>query len=211
MPPKPSDNMLPILQRPDAGEKLDTHLSSNELLDSPESPIDTIKNPDHTDGGLIAWSQVLVSFLLVVNGFGYFSSFGLFQAHWELTLARGASDISWVGSLQLSLLFFVGTLSGRLMDAGFFRSLIMAGCALQILGIFTTAAVNEYWQLLLAQGLVQGLGNGMLFTPLVTLISLYFNKNRPFALGVAACGAPVGGVMFTMVSPDNVLTLDSCH
>ncbi|KAF2724382.1 MFS monocarboxylate transporter-like protein [Polychaeton citri CBS 116435] len=175
-------------------------LSKEEASNFTESSISDEKTPDETDGTLLAWSQVLVSFLLVVNGFGYFSSFGLFQAHWEQSLHRGASDISWVGSVQLSLIFFVGTLSGRLMDAGYFRSLIITGCALQILGIFTTSAVSGYWQLLLSQGLVQGLGNGMLFTPLVTLVSIYFNKNRPFALGVAACGAPVGGVIFTMIA-----------
>jgi MFS family permease len=149
----------------------------------------------------LAWSQVLVSFLLVVNGFGYLSSFGLFQSHWENVLGRSASDVSWVGSIQLFLLFFVGTLSGRLMDAGFFRSLIIAGCVCQLLGTFTTSIVTQYWQLVLSQGIIQGLGNGILFTPLVTLVSLYFPRRRAFALGVTACGAPIGGVIFPTVCP----------
>ncbi|KAK8017820.1 riboflavin transporter MCH5 [Apiospora rasikravindrae] len=174
-------------------------LTANDEAGSSESssPVGIV---EHQDSALKCWSQVLVSFLLVVNGFGYFSSIGLFQSHWEEALGRPASDISWVGSLQLFLLFFVGTLSGRLMDAGYFRSLIAVGCALQLLGIFTTSAVTQYWQLLLSQGLVQGLGNGVLFTPLVTLVSIYFTKSRAFALGVAACGAPVGGVIFPTIA-----------
>ena len=157
------------------------------------------KTSQKSDSVLLAWSQVLVSFLIVVNGFGYLSSFGLFQAHWQAVLNRSASDVSWVGSLQLFLLFFVGTISGRLVDAGYFRSLIITGCALQLLGTFTTSFVTQYWQLILSQGIVQGLGNGILFTPLVTLVSVYFPERRAFALGVTACGAPVGGVIFPTV------------
>jgi len=152
------------------------------------------------DGGLVAWSQVLVSHLLVINGFGYMSSFGLFQSHWETTLRRSSADVAWVGSLQLFLLFFIGTLSGRAMDAGYFRYLIVLGCSMQLLGTFTTSVATQYWELVLSQGILQGLGNGLLFTPLVALVSTYFVRKRAFALGLAACGAPVGGVIFPTVT-----------
>ena len=98
------------------------------------------------------------------------------------------------------LLFFVGTLSGRAMDAGYFRSLVVGGCLMQMLGVFATSFCKEYWQLFLAQGVVQGLGNGMLFTPLVALVSTYFTTRRALALGFAACGAPTGGIAFPLVS-----------
>jgi len=175
-----------------------THLSEAKSSDETLSKVRI--SAAKTDGGWTAWSQVLVSHLLVINGFGYISSYSLFQSHWEATFNRSSSDISWVGSLELFLLFFVGTLSGRAMDAGYFRSLIYVGCSMQLLGVFTTSAVSQYWQLVLSQGIVQGVGNGILFTPAVALVSTYFMKRRAFALGVAACGAPVGGVIFPIVS-----------
>lgn len=158
-----------------------------------------------SEGSFLACSQVLVSHLIVVNGFGYFSSFGIFQSHWIDTLGRSNSDISWVGSLSLFLLFFLGTLSGPIMDRGYLRHLLVAGCGFQILGVFTTSAVSQYWQLVLSQGIVQGIGNGLLFTPCIALVSTYFTKRRAFALSLAACGAPVGGVVFPIVS------LCTCH
>ncbi|KAI1749748.1 MFS monocarboxylate transporter-like protein [Xylaria castorea] len=150
--------------------------------------------------GFTAWSQVFVSFLLVFNGFGYFSSFGLFQSHWTQVLNASPSDIAWVGSLSLFLLFFLGALSGPLMDRGHFHSIVFVGCAAQLLGVFSTSAVSQYWQLILAQGFVQGIGNGLLFTPCVTLVSIYFTKNRAFALSLAACGAPLGGIIFPLIT-----------
>lgn len=161
--------------------------------------IDPISDFGQLDGGLTAWSQVFVSFLLVVNSFGYFSSFGLFESHWVEVLDATESQIAWVGSVSLFLLFMLGTLSGSLMDKGHFRSLIFIGCSFQILGAFTTSAISQYWQLILAQGVVQGIGNGLLFTPCVTLVSVYFSKRRAFALSVAACGAPIGGIIFPLV------------
>ena len=182
-------------------EKTSVQLHSRDSPESHDSSHDSSHriSAARIDHGWLAWSQVLVSHFLVINGFGYVSAFGLFQSHWESALERSPSDIAWVGSIQLFLLFFVGTLSGRAMDAGFFRSLLYFGCFMQLLGVFTTSAVDQYWQLVLAQGITQGIGNGVLFTPCVALVSTYFQKRRAFALGVAACGAPVGGVTFSLV------------
>ncbi len=190
--------------------------SSQYLLPAAnEVPLQTLPAPSSTqektpttpgeddvrlDGGFTAWSQVFVSFLLVVNGFGYFSSFGLFESHWVDYLGASVSDVAWVGSLSLFLLFLLGSVSGPLMDRGHFRSIVAVGCAFQVLGTFSTSGVSTYWQLILAQGLVQGIGNGLLFTPCVALVSIYFTKTRAFALSLAACGAPFGGIIFPLMA-----------
>jgi MFS family permease len=171
------------------------------------APVELKSDDVQEHSRLTAWSQVLVAFLLVFNGFGYFSSFGLFESHWVEVLHSSPSDIAWVGSLMLFLLFFLGVYSGPMMDAGHFRSLIICGLIFQIIGVFTTSLVKSYWQLILAQGVVQGLGNGFHFTPLVTLVSLYFDKNRAFALSVSACGAPIGGIVFPLVWPRLLLAV----
>jgi MFS family permease len=175
----------------------------NELMSIQEgSKNQTILNNEVIvmDEGYLAWSQVFVAFLLVMNGFGYLSSFGLFQSFWMDALNRSASSISWIGSVQMFLLFFIGTLSGRAMDAGLFRWLLWCGCMLQILGTFSTASCGRFYLLVFSQGIVQGLGNGLLFTPAVALVLTYFDKQRTVALGMAASGAPIGGIIFPLVS-----------
>lgn len=177
-----------------------TFPSTQAFAQPRDVPVIAAKMPEPPpNGGLVAWTQVGMGFLLVFNGFGYISSFGLFQAYYATTLNRPSSDISWVGSIQIFLLFFIGTISGRAMDAGYFRSLVVSGCSMQLLGVFATSGATKYWQLFLAQGLVQGLGNGLLFTPTVALVSVYFSTRRAFALGLTACGAPIGGVVFPLV------------
>ncbi|KAL7941133.1 major facilitator superfamily domain-containing protein [Trichoderma barbatum] len=145
--------------------------------------------------------QILAGHLMIFDTFGYIGSWGLFQSYYISTLGRSQSDISWIGSIQLFLIFFVGTFSGRSLDAGYLRITLAIGCALQILGIFSAASAITYWQLLLAQGICVGLGDGLIFCPIISLISTYYdNKNRALAVSFAAAGAATGGMVFPAIA-----------
>ena len=152
------------------------------------------------DGGLRAWTQVLVGHLVVFNSWGYISSYGVFQAYYTTTLKQSPSDISWVGSVQIFLIYFLSTFSGRAMDAGYYRHVITAGLSLQVLGVFMTSLSTKYWQLFLAQGICQGLGDGLVFCPTVALISTYFVKNRAVAIAFIASGFATGGTVFPIIA-----------
>jgi MFS family permease len=120
----------------------------------------------------------------------------VFQTYYVTALSRPPSDISWIGSIQIFLLFFIGTVSGRITDAGYFRLVLLLGSIFQIIGIFTAAQSTTYWQVFLSQGICMGIGNGFLFCPTMAVLSTYFDKKRAFAIGLAASGAATGGLVF---------------
>lgn len=151
------------------------------------------------DGGLQAWTQAVMGHLIVFNTWGYINSFGVFQTYYVTRLGHPPSDISWVGSVQIFLLFFVGTFSGRATDAGLFKVSFITGSLLQLLGVFMTSLSTKYWQLFLAQGLCAGLGNGLVFCPALALLATYFTKNRSVAIGIAACGSSTGGLIYPVI------------
>ncbi|EHK97720.1 putative Riboflavin transporter MCH5 [Glarea lozoyensis 74030] len=99
------------------------------------------------DGGMGAWLQV------IMNTWGFINSFGVFQTYYVSSLNRAPSDISWIGSVQIFCLFFVGTFSGRLTDAGYFRPIFIGGSILGVIGLFMTSLSKTYLQIFLAQGL----------------------------------------------------------
>ncbi|KAK4660723.1 hypothetical protein QC762_0021900 [Podospora pseudocomata] len=132
-----------------------------------------------------------------MNSWGIIISFGIFQTYYVSTLDLPPSDISWIGSLAVFLLFFGGIVSGRLTDAGYFRSITTLGSFLIVFGCFMTSLCTTYWQLLLAQGVCIGIGNGCLLTPMMTVMSTYFARKLPLAMGIAACGSVVGGLIYT--------------
>ena len=151
------------------------------------------------DGGKAAWLQVACAHVTIFNTWGFLNSFGVFQTFYVTTLGHPPSDISWVGSVQIFLLFFVGTFSGRASDAGYFKLLQCSGVFLQILGIFMVSLSHKYWQLFLAQGLCIGLGNGIMFTPALSVLSAYFSRNRAVAMGCAAIATATGAVFFPIL------------
>ncbi|KAL7267498.1 hypothetical protein RUND412_009914 [Rhizina undulata] len=153
------------------------------------------------DGGLKAWLQILGAHLTVFNTWYSILSFsyGIFQAYYVETLNSTPSAISWIGSLQIFLLFLLGTITGRALDAGYFRHLYIAGSSLLLVGIFTTSCATKYWQLLLSQGLCLGIANGMLFCPTLALASTYFQKRRSLALSMVASGSATGGIVIPVM------------
>ncbi|KIW02236.1 uncharacterized protein PV09_06389 [Verruconis gallopava] len=147
------------------------------------------------DGGLRAWLIAVAGLCVIFNSWGYIQTFGVFQTYYVTSLSESPSTISWIGSIQIFLLFFVGPFSGRATDAGYFRLVFWAGLFAQLLGVFMTSLASKYWQLLLAQGVCQGLGNGLQFVPTMSLVSTYFDKNRSLAIGLTAVGAAFGGLV----------------
>lgn len=62
-----------------------------------------------------------------------------------------------------------------------------------------TSVCTEYYQFLLAQGVLGGFSLGMLFTPSISIIGHYFHKRRDLAIGISSAGSPLGGVIFPIM------------
>ena len=153
------------------------------------------------DGGFVAWTQAIMGHLVAFNTWGSLTSFGMFQTYYESSLLSSSSpsDIAWIGSFQLFLIFAVGTFSGRALDAGYFRVTYITGCVLFLFGIFMTSLCHTYWQIFLAQALCAGLGSGLMFTPAIGLVSTYFAKKKVFITAFFLTGAGTGGMVFPAI------------
>jgi MFS family permease len=151
------------------------------------------------DGGLRAWLQILAGHLINALTWGYAASFGVYQLYYTTTLDLPPSQVSWIGSIQIFLTFFVGTVSGRSADAGYAQWTVLLGSTLLVLGTFLTSVARTYWQIFLAYGLCTGLGMGILYMPAVAVIGSYWQKRKSMALGMAASGSGTGAIIFPLV------------
>ena len=118
------------------------------------------------------------------------NTFGVYQAYYELDILRhvSPSTISWIGSTQAFLLMLVGSMTGPVYDAGYFRALVLTGSFLVVFGHMMLSLCKEYYQVLLAQAFCIGIGTGFLFVPSVAILSTYFTTRLAFATGIAAAG-----------------------
>lgn len=198
------DNQRSLQPRTDSDpSSLDSRTTIKTPIQNREEPHPTEDDGTQAlpppDGGKAAWLQVLMAFLIACNSWGYICTFGVFQAHYVDTLKRSHSDVSWVGSIQVFLVFFIGAFSGRATDAGYFRHCVIAGSICTIVGLFMTSLASTYWQVFLAHGLCLGLGSGLTSCPSLSLLATYFVKRRASVIAIAGFGGGSCGVIFPAI------------
>lgn len=122
------------------------------------------------------------------------NSYGVYQKYYETGLlsSTSGSNISWIGSAQGSLLFLFSIVAGPLCDMGYLRPIVYVGTFLTTLGMMMTSLCQSYWQVFIAQGLLVGAGDGLLFLPSIVIVSQYFSKKKSFATGIASMGSSIG-------------------
>ena len=62
-----------------------------------------------------------------------------------------------------------------------------------------TSLTRTYWQTMLAQAFLIGLGNGCVFVPSVAILPQYFTTRKALANGLAASGSSIGGIIYPLV------------
>lgn len=53
------------------------------------------------DGGVKAWTQVVMGMLVITNTWGMTATFGVFQSYYTAELGMEPSAVSWIGSMQM--------------------------------------------------------------------------------------------------------------
>ncbi|KAJ8515855.1 hypothetical protein ONZ45_g6789 [Pleurotus djamor] len=158
-------------------------------------------SPERLDGGWKSWSSLLGGILITTVTFGYSNAFGVYQDVYTRSHAASASNVSWIGSTHLFLLFCIGLPAGRLLDKGYFRQTTLAGSVIFVFSLFmvSPAHPDKYYQLWLSQGLGLGIGSGMLYVPSVAVQNHHWKKHRAFAMSLVVTGSSIGGIIFPIM------------
>ncbi|KIK60071.1 hypothetical protein GYMLUDRAFT_85576 [Collybiopsis luxurians FD-317 M1] len=170
-------------------------------LDAPGSKAAPVSGPHKIDGGSAAWLTTFGGFLIMFCVFGYASAFGVFQDFYTRNSVASASNISWIGSVQLFLMIATSLPAGRLVDKGYFRPLVAVGSVMYTFCLFMLSLANtkDFYQLFLAQGVGMGLFGGCLYLPAVSIQARHWKKRRALAMGIVFSGSSIGGLVFPIM------------
>ncbi|KZP00144.1 MFS general substrate transporter [Calocera viscosa TUFC12733] len=118
-------------------------------------------------------------------------SWGVFQTWYKEYLFPDVEDsvLSFLGSLAGMISTPVAFVVGKLADKYGYRPFITAGCACCFVSMLVSAFCTALWQFFLAQGVLAGVGLGLVLPIVMSYPSQWFRRKRGLATGfvIAAC------------------------
>ncbi|VUC26380.1 unnamed protein product [Clonostachys rosea] len=185
--------------------------SSSDLEKQPDHSTDQTTDLEHPaeaaadlspapDGGRVAWLVAVGACCTSFAGLGFANSTGIFIEYYlsHQLQDKTADDVAWIGSLSNFIQFASGCIGGPLFDR-YGAWVIRPAALLYLLAIMMTSLCHEYWQFMLAQGVLLGIGMGGLMFPALAAVSQWFDKKRAAALGITISGSSIGGVVIPIV------------
>ncbi|KAK2787237.1 hypothetical protein FQN52_007326 [Onygenales sp. PD_12] len=162
-----------------------TQISSKEAIDDA-----------FPEGGARAWSVALGTAGVLFCTFGYANGFGVYQEYYISNQLRHSSPsaVSWIGSIQVFFLFAAALVGGPMFDR-YGAKVIWPAALVYVFSIMMTSISKTYYQFMLSQGVLGGLGMGMTMAPSMAATPQYFNKNRGAAMGISIAGSSIGGLI----------------
>ncbi|MCC7103885.1 MAG: MFS transporter [Chloroflexi bacterium] len=169
-------------------------------------PASTTGSGERRRSPYYGWLIVALSFLNQGLGYTVWYSFPVFYVALlaEFGWNRGATSLPF--SVFVLMHSLAGPLFGGLVDRYGPRRVIPVGAAILALGVAACAYVHELWQLLLAYGLVGGIGIASIgWVPNNAVVSRWFFRRIGFAAGLASTGVGLG-IFGLIPAMDRVIT-----
>ena len=147
---------------------------------------------NYEEDGFWSWVVCFCAFVTNAIVFGVDFSFGEILGTILKDFNSTEADVALIGSLHSSVQCFSASLSSILAETLGFSSIIFIGVL-----IFTTVFVvsitsTNITLLTIYYGFLGGFGMGLIYAPGCIICSLYFNKKKAMATGIASIGSGVG-------------------
>ncbi|GAB1525213.1 hypothetical protein RhiTH_008370 [Rhizoctonia solani] len=198
----------------DPATRLASQEKSIHQLENPPSAPDP-HSPHFQEGGIDGWKVVLGCALISGPSIGpYLRSFSAlalantssrspsrmekYHAQHFLAGTPGAT-LSVIGSLQNALMMTVAFVSGKFGDRYGYKMFIAAGCIVVFVGQLLAAFCISLWSIFLTQGVLQGVGCGLLLPMVFALPSQWFSKRRGVATGFVIAGSSFGAAVPALI------------
>ncbi|VDD90804.1 unnamed protein product [Enterobius vermicularis] len=140
------------------------------------------------DGGW-GWIVVLGSFLIHVFADGIVYSFGILLNIFMTEFNSDNAETSLIVGLLAGITLSVGPIASAFANRFGCRLTTIVGC----LASLRATSVKYLW---VSVGCVMGCGAGFMYCPAIIIVTVYFEKKRAMATGIAVCGAGVGTLVF---------------
>ncbi|KAF3690150.1 Monocarboxylate transporter 1 [Channa argus] len=137
------------------------------------------------------WMVVIGAFISIGFSYAFPKSITVFFKEIEVIFNVSSSQVSWISSIMLAVMYGGGPISSILVNKYGSRTVMIAGGCLSGVGLISASFCNSVEALYFCIGVMGGLGLAFNLNPALTMIGKYFYKRRPIANGIAMAGSPV--------------------
>ncbi|VVT54219.1 uncharacterized protein SAPINGB_P003966 [Magnusiomyces paraingens] len=161
----------------------------------------TEKEPELEFDRGYAWVVLIAGTMINAFSWGASGAFGVFLATFlDTNKYPGATrmDFAFVGGLQFGLGLMVSPFVVQAIQKISFPIFIIAGSFVLAAGNIAASFATRIWHLYLTQGLLSGVGIGMVFVTANAAVPMWFVNRRGIAYGIFTCGAGLGSIIFSL-------------
>ncbi|KAL8680463.1 MAG: hypothetical protein Q9186_003361 [Xanthomendoza sp. 1 TL-2023] len=130
-------------------------------------------------------------------------SYGVFQQYYSThePFASQPRNIAAVGTITTGFMYFlqpfVAIASQRWQQSR--RPITIAGHSLLLIGLVSASFANRISELMITQGIIYGVGGGLLYTTLLIYLDQWFIARKGLAYGVLWAGTGLGGAAVPLI------------
>ncbi|KAJ5834202.1 Major facilitator superfamily domain general substrate transporter [Penicillium robsamsonii] len=145
-----------------------------------------------------AWLVIFGAFTCTFCTVGFMNSFGIFQEHYTKNQlsSSSTSTIAWLGAIAIFFLFATSVGAGAMLDIFGPTLMVYVGSFGCVFALMMISLCEEFYQFLLAQGVVLGISMGLVTWPMLALVGQYIKLKRAAAMGIVLAGSSLGGVIW---------------
>jgi MFS family permease len=178
-----------------------TQDQDNDTIE-PNSQLTHPPNDSPPDGGY-GWVCTVAAAIINAHSWGFNSAYAVFLAHYlNNNIFPGATSLQYalVGSLSLTCLMLISPVATLAVGKIGIRATMMCGVVLETASLLCASWATEIWHLFLTQGLVFGMGLGLIFIPVAAVVPQWFTTKRSLASGISLAGAGLGGAVYSLAA-----------
>lgn len=171
--------------------------TDNEVNIIPQVPIEPAP-----DGGY-GWVCATAAAVINAHSWGFNSAYAVFLAYYlKNDVFPGGSPLvyAFVGSLSIAFLLLVSPIATMAVGKIGIRKTMFCGAVLEAASFVCASFATHIWHLFLTQGVLFGMGLGLLFIPTAAVVPQWFTRRRSLASGISLCGAAAGGAVYSLAA-----------
>ncbi|KAI0224004.1 Monocarboxylate transporter 10 [Lamellibrachia satsuma] len=188
----PRVTMVGLVGGDDGSNATSTQATGRKLYDGDDVPRKASRDSATPEGGY-GWVVVAASFYASFVVFGIINTFGVMftsvKEEYGMGMKKAVFKTSWVGSLMMSVTFFMSPIASILIDRIGIQSTALIGSVAMTVGMIGSAFVPNLDYLYFTLGMMFGTGASFVYNPAIVILGQYFEKRMGIVNGIVCFGS----------------------